>query len=182
VLDAASQGAAAVQAQVRTITEQAGELTGELARLAEEARRLGTMREDAERLESMAGDTAERMQRIEAVRPQLEEAVRQLASLKGAHEMMADGLEQMRLAQSEMTRVRDSQGETQSWLTATEAWTRKVEAQVAALRGLEPEVERIAGEVTQVRAAMSDIESRRGTVEEMHGRLAELGESAGELE
>src|SRR5215217_6196681 len=46
VLDAASQGAAAVQSQVRSLTEQAGGLAAELARMSEEARRIGTMRED----------------------------------------------------------------------------------------------------------------------------------------
>ena len=61
VLDAASQGAAAVQAQVRALAEQSSALSEELARMSDEARRLGTMRENAERLETLAGDTAERM-------------------------------------------------------------------------------------------------------------------------
>ena len=181
VLDAASQGAAAVQAQVRTLNEQSAGLSQELARLTEEARRIGTMREDAERLEALAGDTAERMQRVEALRPQLDDAVRQLATLKSTHEMMADGLEQMRLAQSEMIRVRESQTETQGRLTSTEEWTRKVEAQVQELRGLEPAVERIRTEVEQVRAGMTDVETRRGAIEEMHGRLIELGALSTEL-
>jgi chromosome segregation ATPase len=181
VLDAASQGAAAVQAQVRTLAEQSAELSQELARLTEEARRIGTMREDADRLETLAGDTAERMQRVEVLRPRLDEAVRQLATLQGTHEMMADGLEQMRLAQTEMARVRESQAETQGWLTTTDGWTRKVEAQVKELRGMEPAVERIRTEVEQVRAAMSDIETRRAVVDEVHGRLAELATLSAEL-
>src|SRR5919109_2167621 len=40
VLDAASQGAAVVQAQVRSLTEQAAALSQELGRQAEEARRI----------------------------------------------------------------------------------------------------------------------------------------------
>src|SRR5215213_8762708 len=92
VLDAASQGAAAVQAQVRSLTEQASALSQELVRMSEEARRVAKMREDAEHLETIAGDTAERMQRIEALKPQLDEAVRQLVTLKGTYEMMSDGL------------------------------------------------------------------------------------------
>jgi len=147
VLDAASQGTAAVQAQVRSLTEQAGALTLELARQAEEARRIAVMRENAEHLETLAGDTAERMQRIEVLKPQLDEAVRQLATLKGTHEMMADGLEQMRLAQAEMIRVRESHSETQSWLTTTDGWTRKVEEQVKSLQSMEPAVERIRADV-----------------------------------
>ena len=181
VLDAASQGTAAVQAQVRSLTEQANELSRELVRLAEENRRISVMRENAEHLETLAGDTAERMQRIEALKPQLDEAVRQLAMLKGTHEMLADGLEQMRLAQSEMIRVRESHAETQSWLTTTDGWTRKVEAQIEQLRSMEPAVERIRGDVEQVQAAMADIDERRATVEEIHRRLGDLGGLCAEL-
>jgi DNA repair exonuclease SbcCD ATPase subunit len=181
VLDAASQGTAAVQAQVRSLTEQAGALTLELARQAEEARRIAVMRENAEHLETLAGDTAERMQRIEVLKPQLDEAVRQLATLKGTHEMMADGLEQMRLAQAEMIRVRESHSETQSWLTTTDGWTRKVEEQVKSLQSMEPAVERIRADVEEVRGAMTDIESRRGMVEEMQRRLGDLGTLGAEL-
>jgi chromosome segregation ATPase len=181
VLDAASQGAAAVQSQVRTLTEQAGSLAAELARMSEEARRVGTMREDAERLEAMASETTLRMQRIESLKPQLDEAVRQLATLQGTHEMMADGLEQLRLAHGELARVRESHAETQNWLTTTDGWTRRVEAQVKELRGMEPAVERIRADVEQVRGAMDDIEARRALVEEVHRRLAELGTLSAEL-
>ncbi len=181
VLDAASQGTAAVQAQVRSLTEQTGELSQELVRLAEENRRISVMRENAEHLETLAGDTAERMHRIEALKPQLDEAVRQLAMLKGTHEMLADGLEQMRLAQSEMIRVRESHAETQGWLIVTDGWTRKVEAQIEQLRGMEPTVERIRGEVEEVQAAMADIDQRRVTMEEIHRRLGELGGLCAEL-
>ncbi|HUR93018.1 MAG TPA: hypothetical protein VMY76_00445 [Gemmatimonadales bacterium] len=181
VLDAASQGAAAVQAQVRSLSEQGAALSQELVRLSDENRRIGLMRENAERLETIAGDTAERMQRIEVLKPQLDDAVRQLATLKGTHEMMADGLEQMRLAQGEMARVRESHAETQGWLTTTDGWTRKVEAQVKELRGLEPAVERIRAEVEQVRSAMSDIDARRTLVDDVHRRLADLGTLSAEL-
>jgi DNA repair exonuclease SbcCD ATPase subunit len=181
VLDAASQGTAAVQAQVRSLTEQAGALSQELVRQSEEARRIGVMRENAEHLETLAGDTAERMQRIEVLKPQLDEAVRQLATLKGTHEMMADGLEQMRLAQAEMIRVRESHAETQNWLSTTDGWARKVEEQVKSLQSMEPAVERIRTDIEEVRAAMGDIESRRGTVEEMQRRLGDLGTLSAEL-
>src|SRR6476659_2129040 len=181
VLDAASQGTAAVQTQVRSLTEQASALSQELVRQAEEARRIAVMRENAEHLETLAGDTAERMQRIEVLKPQLDEAVRQLATLKGTHEMMADGLEQMRLAQAEMIRVRESHSETQSWLTTTDGWTRKVEAQVKDLQAMEPAVERIRADVEEVRAAMGEIEARRGSIDEMNQRLADLGATGAEL-
>src|SRR6476469_255307 len=181
VLDAASKGTAAVQTQVRSLTEQASALSQELVRQAEEARRIAVMHENAEHLETLAGDTAERMQRIEVLKPQLDEAVRQLATLKGTHEMLADGLEQMLLAQTEMIRVRESHAETQNWLTTTDGWTRKVEAQVKDLQAMEPAVERIRADVEQVRAAMGEIEARRGSIDEMNQRLADLGATGAEL-
>jgi chromosome segregation ATPase len=181
VLDAASQGTAAVQAQVRSITEQASALSEELVRQTEEARRIAVMRENAEHLDTLAADTAERMQRIEVLKPQLDETVRQLATLKGTHEMMADGLEQMRLAQTEMIRVRESHAETQNWLTTTDGWTRKVEAQVKDLQSMEPAVERIRAEVEQVKSGIGEIESRRGALDEMNQRLADLGAMSAEL-
>ncbi|MGH2707224.1 MAG: hypothetical protein ACRDJK_02900, partial [Actinomycetota bacterium] len=181
VLDAASQGTAAVQAQVRSLGEQAGELTSELARLTEEARRAGSLRQDVERLDSLAGDLTSRMQRIDQFRPEVEEAVRDLAALKGTRELMSDGLEQMRLAYEEMTRLRESHGETQAWLANADVWTRKVQGEVKELSGMEPAVERIRGEVEQVRAAMQEIDSRRELVEEVQGRLTELGSLSAEL-
>ena len=134
VLDAASQGTAAVQAQVRASPSRRARCRRSWCGRPRRPGGIAVMRENAEHLETLAGDTAERMQRIEVLKPQLDEAVRQLATLKGTHEMMADGLEQMRLAQAEMIRVRESHAETQNWLTTTDGWARKVEEQVKELQ------------------------------------------------
>jgi DNA repair exonuclease SbcCD ATPase subunit len=181
VLDAASQGATAVQAQVRTLADQSTELSQELARLSEEARRIGSMRQDAERLEALATEVATRMQRIEEVKPQVDEVVQQLGTLNGTHELMADGLEQMRLAYDEMSRLRDTHAETQAWLANADIWTRKVQTQVKELSGMEPAVERIRSDVEQVKVAMTDIEGRRALVDEVHGRLTELATLSADL-
>ncbi len=181
VLDAASQGAAAVQAQTQALGEQTAGLGQELVRLSEEARRVGSMRQEAERLEAIAGETAHRMQRIEELTPRVDEVMQQLGGLQGTSEMMADGLEQMRLAYEQMSRLRETQAETQAWLANADVWTRKVQAQVKDLGGMEPAVERIRDEVEQVRAAMSEIESRSAVVDEVQRRLTELGSSSAEL-
>ena len=111
------------------------------------------MRQDVERFDTLAADMRQRMERIDQLKPDVDEAVQHLVGLKGTREMMADGLEQMRLAYEEMTRVREAHGETQSWLSNTDTWTRKVQAEVKELSGMEPAVERIRGEVEQVKAA-----------------------------
>lgn len=181
VLDAASQGAAAVQAQIATIGAQAETLGQEVTRLSDEAQRLATIRQDAERLMGLANEVGAGMARVSELKPQVDEVTQQLAALKGTQEMMADGLEQMNLAYTEMTRVRESQGEVQAWLANADVWTRKVQAQVKELSGMEPAVERIRGEVEQVKAAMVEIQARREQVDEMQQRLAKLSADAAEL-
>ena len=68
--------------------------------------------------------------------------MKDLGSLKGTREMMADGLEQMRVAYEEISRLRESHGEVETWLTNTDTWTKKVQGQVKELSGME-RVERI---------------------------------------
>lgn len=181
VLDAASQGAAAVAGQVRSLTEESGDLSATLARLTAEAARLGTLHQEVARFDTLAAEMKERMERIHQVKPDVDEAVQHLVALKGTRELLADGLEQMRLAYEEMTRLRETHGETQSWLANTDTWTRKVQAEVKELSGMEPTVERIRGEVDQVKAAMEEIEARRAAVDEVHQRLGDLGTVSGEL-
>jgi chromosome segregation ATPase len=182
VLDAASQGAAAVQAQVRSLNEQASALSGEIGRIGEEARRLGSFGSDVARIDATVGEVTSRIRRIEELRSGIEEAVKDLASLKGTRELMADGLEQMRLAYEEMERVREAHGETQAWLTNTDVWTRKVQGEVKELGAMQPAVERMRAEVDEVKGAMADIESRREVVDEVNRRLGDLSAVSGELE
>jgi chromosome segregation ATPase len=181
VLDAASQGAAAVQAQTQALGEQTSGISQEVIRLQEELRRVGAMRLEAERLVTIAAETAQRMQRIEDLTPRLDTVSQQLAGLQGTSEMMADGLEQMRLAYEEMTRLREVHAETQAWLANADVWTRKVQAQVKDLTAMEPAVERIGAEVQQVQAGITDIEGRRAMVEEVQRRTMELGSATAEL-
>ncbi len=181
VLDAASQGTASVTAQVRSAGEEAAELSAELARLLDEEKRIASLRQEVGRLDGTATEVASRMQRIEELRPGIESAVKDLGSLKGTREMMADGLEQMRVAYEEMTRLRETHGEVESWLTNTDTWTRKVQAQVRDLSSMEPAVERIREEVEQVKSAMGEIEARRETVADVQRRLGDLGATGAEL-
>ena len=180
-LDAASQGTAAVQVQVRTVGEQISELASEVAALSEEATRASTLRQEVARLDSVASELGSRMRRIDEIRPGVEQAVEQLSALKGTRELLADGLEQMRVAYEEMTRLRENHGETQAWLANADVWTRKVQTQVKELSGLEPVVERIRQEVDQVKSSMQQIESGKETVQEVHRSLVEVGSLSGDL-
>jgi chromosome segregation ATPase len=180
-LDAASQGTAAVQAQVRTVGEQISHLASEVAALSEEAAHAGTLRQEVGRLDSLASELGSRMRRIDEIRPGVEQAVEQLSSLKGTRELLADGLEQMRVAYEEMTRLRENHGETQAWLANADVWTRKVQSQVKELSGLEPVVERIRMEVEQVKNSMQQIESGKEMVQEVHRNLLQVGSLNGEL-
>jgi exonuclease SbcC len=180
-LDAATQGTAAVQNQVRNVGEQISDLAKEVAALSQEAARASSLRQDVGRLDSMATDLAARMRRLDEIRPGVEQAVEQLTTLKGTRELLSDGLEQMRVAYEEMSRIRESHGETQAWLANADVWTRKVQSQVKELSALEPAVERIRGEVEQVRSGMQQIEASREMVHEVQRGLMEVGTLSGEL-
>jgi exonuclease SbcC len=182
VLDAASQGTAAVQTQVRNVGEQIGDLSKEVTALAQEAARASSLRQDVSRLDNMATELTARMRRLDEIRPGVEQAVEQLASLKGTRELLADGLEQMRSASEEMSRLRETHGETQAWLANADVWTRKVQTQVKELSGLEPVVERIRVEVEQVKDSMVQIHSQKELVENVQRTLGEIGSLSAELQ
>ncbi|HEV8178307.1 MAG TPA: hypothetical protein VGP44_11560, partial [Gemmatimonadales bacterium] len=181
VLDAASQGTAAVQTQVRNVGEQIVDLSKEVAALTQEAARSSTLRQDVTRLDGMATELASRMRRLDEIRPGVEQAVEQLGALKGTRELLSDGLEQMRSAAEEMSRLRETHGETQAWLANADVWTRKVQAQVKELSGLEPMVERIRVEVEVVKGSMAQIQSQREMVEDVQRNLGEISSLSTEL-
>jgi chromosome segregation ATPase len=180
-LDAATQGTAAVQNQVRNVGEQIADLSKEVTALSQDAARASSLRQDVSRLDGMATDLAARMRRLDEIRPGVEQAVEQLSTLKGTRELLSDGLEQMRVAYEEMSRLREGHGETQAWLANADVWTRKVQTQVKELSALEPSVERIRAEVEQVRASMAQIESSRDMVHEVQRGLLEVGTISSEL-
>jgi exonuclease SbcC len=180
-LDAATQGTAAVQNQVRNVGEQIADLSKEVVALSQEAARASSLRQDVGRLDSLATDLSARMRRLDEIRPGVEQAVEQLSTLKGTRELLADGLEQMRVAYEEMSRLREGHGETQAWLANADVWTRKVQTQVKELTALEPAVERIRAEVEQVKASMGQIEASREVVDQVQRGLMEVGSLSGEL-
>jgi len=181
VLDAASQGTAAVTSQVKAAGERAGELSAELGRLLVEEQRISALRGEVERMSSSAGEIGDRVRRIEELRPGIEDSVRDLASLKSVKEMMADGLEQMRVAYEEMSRLREGHSDVQAWLQNADAWTKKVQTQVQELSGMEPVVERIRGEVDQVKASMGEIDARREALLDVARKLSDLTAVGAEL-
>ena len=175
VLDAASQGAAAVQAQVRALGEQSTQLSTELAQITEDTNRLAALRQDVERIGAVTEDVTSRMDRINQLKPDVDDAMQSLVALKGTHELVADGLERMRVAYEEMTRLRESHADVQGRLSTSDAWIRKVEAETKELAAMEPEVARIRDEIEQVKGAMAEIAARRESVAEIGKRIDEVG-------
>jgi chromosome segregation ATPase len=88
----------------------------------------------------------------------------------------------MRSAADEMSRLRESHGETQAWLANADVWTRKVQSQVKELSGLEPMVERIRVEVEMVKGSMVQIQSQREMMENVQRNLGEIGSLGAELQ
>ena len=153
VLDAASQGTAAVPARSGPPASRPASSRQELARLwPRSAADQRVCASNAERIETLGrrhrptGCAGSR-----SCKPEIEDAVRDLASLKGTKEMMADGLEQMRVAYEEMSRLRESHGETQDWLARPTPGPGRCRPRCKELSGMEPAVERIRGDVEQVK-------------------------------
>ena len=115
------------------------------------------------------------MERINQLKPDVDEAMQSLVALKGTHELVADGLERMRVAYEEMTRLRESHADVQGRLSTSDAWIRKVEAETKELAAMEPEVARIRDEIEQVKGAMAEIAARRESVAEIGKRIDEVG-------
>lgn len=183
-LDAASQGASAIQAQVRALGDHSTQLSVELTGLADEATRLASLRQDVERIGAVTDEVGGRMERIYQLKPDVDEAVQHLVALKGTQELVADGLEQMRVAYEEMSRLRESQAESQGRLAAG------AEARFVQLARKSEEAERVAETMAEVAERVADadrrigavdssvrgLESRTGQLDEIEGRIRMLGQ------
>jgi chromosome segregation ATPase len=120
--------------------------------------------------------------RIEESRPTLEAALGDLANLRGAHAEVTGALEQTQLAHREITRMRESQSETRTWLAGVEQSFGELSNQVGELKAMAPTIEFVQKQTQRIGESMSEIESRREFVESLHRRLTDLESLNGQLD
>jgi chromosome segregation ATPase len=115
-LDSTVQAVTETEARTLSLATQVGHLAEDVNRISTQAERLRVVRDDVGALDDRLGELGERMERVERMRPAVDEVTRELAGLDGAREAVHDGLEQVRLASAEMARMRESHSETSTWL------------------------------------------------------------------
>ncbi len=181
-LNESSQTLGAVQSQAESLAMQVESLHQDIVGLEDEARKARTVRRELADLDDLVTEARDGVGRIEEVRPALETALRDFESLSRSHALVMDGLEQVRVAQSDIGRMRESQSETQSWLAGVQQSLDGLRGQVAALNKMRPTIDFAQRQVHRINEALSAIDARRGFVKEIHKRLTELTALGGTLD
>jgi chromosome segregation ATPase len=165
----------AVGAQLLSLSQDMGHVDRELAKLP-------AMRRELDATAQTARSVGEQVSRIEASRGAVEQGLQDLAKLAGAHVLVRDALEQMKLAQEEMTRVRAGQSDTRSWLGEVVQSVADLKDQFAELRQLEPSLEAVRKQAQRIHDSTASIEARREFVDELARRVAEVGSVTARIE
>jgi chromosome segregation ATPase len=173
-LGVASRSIGEIDTKARALSTQVATVGEDVQRIAMQAERLRAVRDDVGQLERSLEDMSQRMERVEQVRPTVEVIARDMATFNGAHEAIRDGLEQVRSAYMEMTKLRERQKETDGWLSEADARMKTLQGHVTDLDRMKPGVDALRGAVDQVTASIGAIESRGSMVDELHRRLGEL--------
>jgi chromosome segregation ATPase len=173
-LAAASQTVAGLATHTQSLAGQVGSLSAEVARIGEEATKLQGIRRELDDLSRIALDAGTKVARIEEARPAVEAALRDFEQLRGAHALVHDALEQTGIAHGEISRFRENQSETRTWLAGVEESVDGLKAQVEELQGMRPLVDRAQRQTQAIGESMDLIQSRQAFVEELRQRLTTL--------
>ena len=165
---------AAIEGNAGALAAQVSTVSDDVNRIATQAEKLRAVRDDVGDLDRTLREMRERVERVEEARPLVSEVASELGELRGAHEAVRDGLEQIRVAQVEMTRLRDRQAETDTWLAESDQKMSTLRGQVVELEGLRPSVETLRREVDHVTAALDMVQVRGQAAESLHRRMSEL--------
>ncbi len=167
--------AQALASHLRTLSQEVGEVDREMERFR-------AIRHELNDADRTAREVAAQLVQVNAARPVVEATLRDLEQLSGSHALVKDGLEQTLLAHGEIVRVRESQSETQSWLTAVEQSVARLREQVADVDRLAPTVAVVQEQAQRLNESMTAIESRRAFVEDLHQQMVDLGALGGKLD
>jgi chromosome segregation ATPase len=168
-------------ARARALAAQVTSVSEDVQRITAQAERLRVVRDDVGALNESVSAMTARIERIEAARPTVDSVAHDLTMLSGAHEAVHDGLEQVRLAYDEMTRLRERHTETDAWLTDTDRRLTALRAHATELQGMRPFVDALRGQVDRVTASVTAIELRGTAIDELHRRLSELDTTVSQL-
>ena len=173
-MDDTARRVAEMEGNTRAVAAQVATVIEDVTRIASQAERLRAVRDDVGELDSSLKEMQERISHVDSARAMVSQVATELGDLRGAHEAVRDGLEQIRVAQEEMTRLRDLQAETNTWLGDSDQKMAALRGQVVELESSRPSVEKLRGEVEHLSASLGVVESRAQAVETLHRRVGEL--------
>ncbi len=181
-LSEARQAVIELKGQTQASATQLHTLAEEIGHVEREIVQLRAIRRDLDATGTKAREVGTQVERIEELRPGVEVALKDIERLSGTHALVKDAIEQTQIAHQEVLRVRQSQTETNTWLTGVEQTVDELEAQVRELNSLAPAIEHALKQAQRVGDATQTIETRREFVDDLHRRLAELGALAARLD
>src|SRR5262245_1908256 len=164
-----------VKHQVEAMSTAVQAVALEVGTLDREMARIQALRRDLDHTGTLARDLGEQITRIENSRSALESGLRDLNTLAGSHALVHDALERIAVAQDEMTKVRQGQADTRTWLDDVSRGIPELKARVASVHELEPKLQTVEAVAKRVHETGTAIESRRQFVDELHRRVTELG-------
>ena len=181
-VDAAARLVSETDGRARALASQVTKTAEDVNRISAQAERLRVVRDDVGQLDETLQELAERMQRVEGARPLVDQVSRDLTTLNGAHESIRDGLEQVRTASTELTRLRERQGETNAWLADADEAMRALRAQVEELERTAPAIDALREQVQRVTASTEALESRDTAVADLHRKVDGLESTVSQLD
>ena len=161
--------------QVQSVAAQLLSLSQEVGQVDREMSKLHAMRRELDITSNTARSVGEQVARIETARGAVEQGLHDLSQLAGAHAQVRDALEQMQLSREEMTRVRQGQSDTKTWLGDVVESVADLRHQFGELRQYEPALGAAMKQVQRINDAAATLEARREFVDDLQRRVAELG-------
>ncbi len=174
VLNESGRHIVGLHGQTQHLYAQVSGLTTEFKALGEKAERARILQAEAARLEQLLAGLGLRVQKIEDARPAVETAMRDLGVLRGSEDAVRDALEEVGRAQQELARLRESQGDTEKWLSRSDESTRTLKGQVNELLALEPLVERVRKDVDRVTTSLDLADTRVAQLDDLSQRVANM--------
>jgi chromosome segregation ATPase len=168
--------------RITAMAERVADLSAAVGRLDGEAARAQEIRRTLDEATQAVGETVDVVSRIQQSRPAIEAALQDVEQLRGAHALVRDAIEQVRLASAEVGRAREQQSETRSWLTTVERMLAELRQGVGEVEMLTPTVALAHKQMQRVNESMSEIEARRDYIEDLNRRLTEVRAVSAALE
>jgi chromosome segregation ATPase len=181
-LDRTAQVVSETETRSQALTSQVTHLTADINRISAQAERLRAVRDDVGALDEKLRGLLERTDRVEAMRPTIDEVARELATLNGAREMVSDGLEQVRLAISEMARLRESHTATSAWLNDADERVRSLWGRVDDLERARPSVDALRRDVERVNASIVAVDQRASSLDDLQTRFGAMETTVAQLD